>query len=108
MTSSRRRRHQIYYKDWGKGQPSYSATDGRLHRTPSKTRFFLLPTIPLHRYDRRAWPLQPAVERQRQDTYADDLAELSRSSTFRGDSTAAYPPEERVGRYIGRHGTKRV
>jgi non-heme chloroperoxidase len=103
---------QLYYKDWGKGQPvvfshgwplSADAWDDQMH-------FLAARGYRCIAHDRRGHgrSSQPSGGND-MDTYADDLAELVKALDLTkaihvGHSTGG----GEVTRYIGRHGTKRV
>jgi non-heme chloroperoxidase len=103
---------QIYYKDWGSGQPivfhhgwPLSADDW-----DAQMLFFLSQGFRVIAHDRRGHgrSSQPWTGNDL-DTYADDLAELMAKLDIKeaihvGHSTGG----GEVARYIGRHGTKRV
>ena len=103
---------EIYYKDWGHGQPivfshgwplSADAWDGQML-------FFSMHGYRVIAHDRRGHgrSAQPSQGND-MDTYADDLAELIEKLDLKnmvmvGHSTGG----GEVARYIGRHGSKRV
>ncbi len=103
---------QIYYKDWGKGQPVVFSHGWPLSGDAWEDQMFYLAS---HGYrciahDRRGHgrSSQPWTGND-MDTYADDLATLvqklnMKSAIHVGHSTGG----GEVARYIGRHGTKRV
>ena len=103
---------QIYYKDWGKGQPLVFSHGWPLSADAWEDQMIFLAA---HGYrciahDRRGHGRSDQTwEGNNLDTYADDLAELTAALDLRdaihvGHSTGG----GEVARYIGRHGTKRV
>jgi non-heme chloroperoxidase len=103
---------QIYYKDWGTGQPVVFSHGWPLSADAWEDQMFFLAN---HGYrciahDRRGHGRsgQP-WDGNEMDTYADDMAELVKTLDLQnaihvGHSTGG----GEVGRYIGRHGTGRV
>src|SRR2546423_9575816 len=103
---------QIYYKDWGAGQPIIFSHGWPLSADAWEDQMFFLASRGYRciAHDRRGHgrSSQP-WDGNDMDTYADDLAELVqhldlRSAVHVGHSTGG----GEVARYIGRHGTKRV
>ena len=103
---------EIFYKDWGKGQPIVFSHGWPLSADDWDTQmlFFLNHGFRVIAHDRRGHgrSSQPWNGND-MDTYADDLAELVKALDLKkaihvGHSTGG----GEVARYIGRHGTARV
>jgi non-heme chloroperoxidase len=103
---------QIFYKDWGKGQPVVFSHGWPLSSDAFEDQMFYLASrgYRVIAHDRRGHgrSSQPWAGNN-MDTYADDLAELVQKLDLKdvihvGHSTGG----GEVARYIARHGTKRV
>jgi len=103
---------QIYYKDWGQGQPIVFSHGWPLSGDDwdNQMLYFLHQGFRVIAHDRRGHgrSTQTATGNE-MDTYADDLAALTAALDLQdavhvGHSTGG----GEVARYIGRHGTKRV
>jgi len=103
---------QIYYKDWGKGQPIVFSHGWPLTADDWDTQmlFFGQHGYRVIAHDRRGHGRSSQTwEGNEMDTYADDLAALTEALDLKdaihvGHSTGG----GEVARYIGRHGSKRV
>ncbi len=103
---------QIYYKDWGKGQPIVFSHGWPLTADDwdGQMLFFGQQGYRVIAHDRRGHGRSTQTwDGNEMDTYADDLAALTEKLDLKnaihvGHSTGG----GEVARYIGRHGTKRV
>ncbi len=103
---------EIYYKDWGKGQPIVFSHGWPLSADDwdGQMLYFGQKGFRVIAHDRRGHGRSGQTwDGNEMDTYADDLAELTQKLDLKdaihvGHSTGG----GEVARYIGRHGTKRV
>jgi non-heme chloroperoxidase len=103
---------QIYYKDWGAGQPVIFSHGWPLNSDSWEAQMFFLADHGFRciAHDRRGHgrSSQPWNGNE-MDTYADDLAELIESLDLKEAALFGFSTGGgEVARYIGRHGTARV
>jgi non-heme chloroperoxidase len=103
---------QIYYKDWGSGQPVVFSHGWPLSSDSWESQMFFLASKGYRciAHDRRGHgrSSQPWNGNE-MDTYADDLATLMEKLDLKNASLVGFSAGGgEVARYVGRHGTKRV
>jgi non-heme chloroperoxidase len=103
---------QIYYKDWGTGQPVLFSHGWPLNSDSWEAQMVFLASNGYRcvAHDRRGHGRSSQPWRGNDmDTYADDLSELIETLDLKGAVLIGFSAGGgEVARYIGRHGTKRV
>ena len=103
---------QIYYKDWGAGQPVVFSHGWPLSADSWETQMIFLATRGYRciAHDRRGHGRSSQTwDGNDMDTYADDLANLIETLDLNHAALIGFSAGGgEVARYIGRHGTKRV
>ena len=98
---------QIYYKDWGAGQPVVFSHGWPLNSDSWKAQMLFLASNG-YRCIAHGRSSQPWSGNE-MDTYADDLSELIQALDLKDAVLIGFSAGGgKVTRYIGRHGTKRV
>jgi non-heme chloroperoxidase len=103
---------EIFYKDWGSGQPIVFSHGWPLSGDDwdAQMMFFVTKGYRVIAHDRRGHGRsEQASDGNEMDTYADDLAALIETLDLRGVVLVGFSTGGgEVARYIGRHGTGRV